>query len=135
MQLQVTPAQYARLIEARDGWPERLSFLWRGPFGRNICAVAYLTGVAGLGEQEDVYRRPTIMDGEFKPEGLYKLSHVYGLPVNEIVSLYEANAGRMFGTKKRSNEVSYRFQRLLDRVKVIPEPTETYVPSEEYVTA
>ena len=129
MTYRVMPSQYAKLTEARNGWPEKLSFSW-GSSSRG-CAVAYLTGIAGLTEE---VRSPKWLEG-FSPGGVNTLSDVYGIPTGEIMSLYNANMTSIFGAKKRSRRVLQEFQRILDNVEVIPEPQQTHATYEDRLLA
>ena len=114
---QVTLEQYARLVDARDNWPERLTFGWNSFKENDRCAIAYLTSVAGLNDRE-VKESNLFRFRNLKPKGLIKLSQIYGLPVEALKELYAVNTDFM-RADKRSREVLERFQKFLDDAQVI----------------
>ena len=73
--------------------------------------IGYLTSIAGLDDG--------VVDSNlsglsslcfFKPEGLEKLSQIYGLSIEDLKRLYEVNCIHL-GSKKRSREVLNRLQK------------------------
>ncbi len=117
MRYRVTPEQYEELIKARDNWPEKLSYLWRGLFGGR-CAIGYLTFISGL-KDEDVkggFFGPEI----FKKQGLEKLSQIYGIPKDIFDNLYYKNL-KASGSRVRSEVVLMAFRNFLNNVELIYE--------------
>ena len=118
MEYQVTPKQYSRLVEVKNNWPGKLSFLWENPVGGGKCVLAYLTSAADLnGGIFPVYINRH-NEHRFEP-----LSDEYGIPLGVLGELYRANVYLKFGSRRRSKAVLTRFQGFLDDV-VVPEPSE-----------
>ena len=137
MTYQVIPEQYARLVDARDHWPDHLTRrkpfdYWNDP--PIPCAVAYLGLQAGLHREDiDVQRIST--------QTSHEISQIYGIPEPILLRWVSNNDSHLFGSHRRAKKMRRAFEKFLDEVEVVVpgmtvdvETGNVYADKEAYAT-